>query len=278
PKETIKEWWAARPMTYGTVHGETNYQTESGSTETIQFGSKKFYERVDTTFYSWHHPLHTESGFFSKIFPYDVYKGKRVLEIGCGMGTMAMNWAQHGARITAVDLNPVAVAQTASRFQLFKLDANFLQEDANFLSFKDETFDYIYSWGVLHHSPNLGQSIREVFRVLRSKGEFGIMLYNRKSFLYWHNILYLEGFLHGEFRFLNSLQLSSRYTDGAKHEGNPYTWPVTRQEMQRLFAPYCETLTIKVFGTDLDGVLDVILPKVHQYLPRFMKKALARRW
>src|SRR5689334_17048979 len=106
-------------------------------------------DKVDETCYSWNRSLHTAAGFFGKIFPYERYRGGRVLEIGCGLGTMAMNWAQHGARVTAVDLNPVAVRQTARRFALLGLDGRMVQTDGGALSFPDETFDYVYSWGVL---------------------------------------------------------------------------------------------------------------------------------
>ncbi|MFH1740704.1 MAG: class I SAM-dependent methyltransferase, partial [bacterium] len=201
-----------------------------------------------------------------------------VLEIGCGMGTMAMNWCQHGARIIAVDLNPVAVAQTAQRFKLFGLDALVLQVDANRLCCNNDTFDYVYSWGVLHHSPNLERSIDELFRVLRPGGEFGVMLYHRDSILYRYLIRYIEGFLHAESRFLGPLQLASRYTDGAREEGNPHTWPITRQEGRDLFSPYCSDPKIQVLGTDLDSSLQWLLPWFGGRLPRLVKKTWARRW
>ncbi len=215
-KEIIRDWWAAYPMTYGAAHGQATYVTESGSTETLEFGTREFFERVDATFYSWNNVLHTEEGFFGKLFPYGRYEGKDVLEIGCGLGTMAMNWAQHGARVAAVDLNPVSVAQTARRFRHFALPGTILEMDARTLAFTREAFDYVYSWGVLHHSPELERSVHELFRVLRPGGGFGVMLYNRRSIFYLYLILYLQGYLHAESRFLNPLQLASRYTEDTK--------------------------------------------------------------
>ena len=73
--------------------------------------------------------------------------GKRVLEIGCGMGTMAENWARHGACVCAMDLNPNAVATTARRARLFDLPVGVAESNANVLPFADATFDYVFSWG-----------------------------------------------------------------------------------------------------------------------------------
>src|SRR5215831_12529859 len=99
-KEKIRDWWSAAPMTYGEQHGTTNYVRPDGSVESVDFGSRRFFELADEKFYSWNVPLHTEKGRFGAIFPYEDLRGRRVLEVGCGMGCMAMNWAQHGAHVT----------------------------------------------------------------------------------------------------------------------------------------------------------------------------------
>jgi SAM-dependent methyltransferase len=184
-----------------------------------------------------------------------------------------MNWAQHGADMTAVDLNPVSVAQTTQRFKLLGLEGHILQMDANALSFNTGFFDYVYSWGVLHHSPNLGRSVEELFRVLRQGSEFGVMLYSRDSIFYRYLIGYLEGYLHAESRFLTPLQLASRYTDGAEQEGNPYTWPITRREARAMFSTYSDNVSIMAFGPPDIG----FPPKLGDNLPAFLKNAWSRR-
>lgn len=273
-RQRIRDWWAANPQTCGTVHGEAIYETEAGRTETFSFGTRDFFEQVDRALYKWNDGLHTEAGFLAKLFPYEQYRGREVLEIGCGLGTMAMNWARQGAKITAIDLNPVSVAQTSRRFELYGLTGLILQMDARSLSFRDHAFDYVYSFGVLHHSPDLQRSLDEAFRVLRPGGGFGIMLYNRRSVYYWHRICYLEGYLHGESRFLTALQLASRYTDGAEREGNPYTWPVTRVEVRRMFRRYSADVRVVAGGILDDGLTQ----KVGAYLPQVLREAWARRW
>jgi ubiquinone/menaquinone biosynthesis C-methylase UbiE len=278
-KEVIKSWWAGSPMTYGSVHGESYYEAQDGSKKVLELGTREFFEQVDRTFYSWNLPLHSEPDYFSKIFPYERFQDRKVLEIGCGMGTMAMNWARHHARVTAVDLNFTSVAQTTRRFEIFGLPGTVLQADANRLPLSDGYFDYLYSWGVLHHSPNLALSLAEAFRVLKPGGEFGIMLYGRRSFLYVYRILYLEGFLHGESRFLDALELASRYTDGWEEDGNPHTWPVTAAEMRLLLKGEARDLKIRALGTELDNILPQLipLPGVSRWLPQAARKVWARR-
>jgi len=216
---------------------------------------------------------------FDRLFPYgDFGPGSRVLEIGCGLGTMAMAWAKRGVDLTAVDLNPVSVAQTRRRFELFGLPGRIETMDARALELPDASFDYVYSWGVLHHSPALARSIAELFRVLRPGGRYGIMLYHRHSLLYGYLTRYLEGFLHDESRFLDPLGLASRYGDGARAEGNPHTWPVTRAEFRALLAPYSDDTTIRTLGTDLDSVLVFLLPGLGPLLPAWARKPWARRF
>ena len=102
PVNPVAEWWAENPMTYADDHGLVTYEGVQ-----VPFGSIEFFDRVDHTFLDWNRPLHSPAPF-GKIFDYQKYQGKKVLEIGCGMGTMASLWAKSGADVTAVDLNPVA--------------------------------------------------------------------------------------------------------------------------------------------------------------------------
>lgn len=272
-KTDIQDWWAQNPMTYGATHGQTSYAEGS-----YPIGSPEFFDRVDQEFYSWNTPLHIGQQPFAKIFPYAQYKDKKVLEIGCGMGTMLMNWARNGALCTGVDLNPTSIAQTTQRFALCNLPGTIQLEDANKLSLEDNTFDYAYSWGVLHHSPNLEQSLNEMFRTLKPGGGFGIMLYNRASLYQWYMTDYVEGFLHNEKQFLTPLELNSRYGDGHREEGNPHTWPITKQEGVDLLKPFAKDVQVKILGTDLDCVLKFMLPGVDKYVPKPLLKALAKRW
>jgi ubiquinone/menaquinone biosynthesis C-methylase UbiE len=268
----VQSWWADNPMTYGDVHGESRWQGEG-----VQPGTVEFYDRLDREFFSWNEPLHGARQF-DRIFPYGEYTGRPVLEIGCGLGTMAACWADAGADVTAVDLNPVAIERTRERLALRGLDGVVRQADARALPFEDASFDYVWSWGVLHHSTALDRSLQEFMRVLRPGGGFGIMVYHRRSLLHWYMTEYVEGFLHYERHFLDSVALASRYGDGAREEGNPHTWPVTRNELLAMLRPWSADAGTRVLGTDLDSVLHWLVPGVGSRLPRWMKKPWARRF
>ena len=269
----VRDWWADHPMTYGAGHGDTRYADGD-----VTFGSRAFFDRLDEEFYSWNRPLH-DARPFGKLFPYDEYgAGAKVLEIGCGMGTMAMTWARAGAQLTAVDLSDTAVEQTRARFALHGLDGDIRSADAGSLEFADGHFDYVYSWGVLHHSPDIERSIAELLRVLKPGGGFGLMVYNRHSLLHAYMTRYIEGFLHRENKFLSHRELASRYGDDRRGEGNPHTWPMTAGEIKRLLGGHSADLKVRRLGTELDSVFKFLLPGVGLVLPVWAKKVWARRF
>ena len=277
-KDRIRNWWAEFPMTYGEEHGTTEYKSGDGNAK-VDLGTKEFFDNADATFYRWNEPLHGPDGPFSRLFDYPGYRGRRVLEIGCGMGCMAMNWARQGAAVTAVDLNPVSVAQSRRRFEIFGLTGDIREADAEQLPFADGEFDFVYSWGVLHHTPGIAGAIDEIHRVLRPGGRTGVMLYNRESLLYRFLVYWQEGIVNLERRWLSDLELASRYGDGDRREGNPHTWPVTASEMKEdLFSSFAN-VNVRVLGTDVPNVLNIWAPELgSRYMPRAHVDALARRW
>src|SRR5262249_34868916 len=166
---------------------------------------------------------------------------------------------------------------TRRRFAMLGLAAEIVQADGRSLPFEDGDFDYVYSFGVLHHSPDLGQSLREMMRVLKPGGEFGLMLYHRHSFYYYWRVCYREGFVHNESDFLDPVALASRYTDASEAEGNPHTWPVSRSEVRRLLGPHVSRLEIKARGQEVRLLFNMMLPGL-RYVPLWALKPWARRW
>ena len=274
----IRQWWADFPMTYGEEHGQAEYRDAAGSVR-VDLGTREFFDNADATFYRWNEPLHGPAGPFSRLFDYPAFRGKRVLEVGCGMGCMAMNWARQGAAVTAVDLNPVSIAQTTRRFELFGLSGDIREADAARLPFENNSFDYVYSWGVLHHSPGIPDAIAEIHRVLKPGGKTGVMLYNRNSLLFRFLVRWQEGFVNLESSWLSDLELASRYGDGERREGNPHTWPVTEHELRHeLFTAFAD-VDVRVLGTDVPNVLNIWAPELGtRHLSTASIKALARRW
>ena len=108
-------------------------------------------------------------------------KNKKVLEIGVGLGADHQKFAETGADLFGVDLTERAVAHTRRRLLLFGLSSALCVGDAENLKFDDSSFDHVYSWGVLHHSPKTPKAINEVYRVLKKGGTGSIMIYNKWS-------------------------------------------------------------------------------------------------
>ncbi len=108
-------------------------------------------------------------------------RGKRVLEIGVGMGADYEQWLKAGAIATGVDLSKTSLDRARRRCELAGFAPDLRLADAENLPFAENTFDLVYSYGVMHHSPDTARCLREAFRVLKPDGEARIMLYHHAS-------------------------------------------------------------------------------------------------
>jgi len=162
-KRAVRNFWNGNPC--GAQHvGEP-------------IGSKAFFEQYDA-FRMKVHP------YLANIIRPPAYLGFKVLEVGCGIGSDAAKMAAFGGDVTAFDLSSVSVALTMKRFKEFGLDGNFVVGDAENLPFKNDSYDQVFSIGVLHHTPETAGAVSELHRVLKPKGEAIVMLYYRHSFRY----------------------------------------------------------------------------------------------
>jgi len=160
------------------------WDTEAGGTHFVPESTDlaDFYERFREQRYrtEWHIPL---------LVPFAEAKGHTVLEIGTGNGADGAMFAMNGANYTGVDLTETALQATRRHFDVLGLHGRFQRENAEKLSFPDESFDWVYSHGVLHHTPNPQSAINEVWRVLKPNGRAIIMLYHKRSFNYCVRIM-----------------------------------------------------------------------------------------
>ncbi|HEX6184255.1 MAG TPA: class I SAM-dependent methyltransferase [Pyrinomonadaceae bacterium] len=279
-KERVRAFWQEHPC--GTKFADA------------EPGSRRFYELVEEHRYrvEWHIP--EAAGF-------DRAKGLRVLEIGCGLGTDGARFARAGAHYTGVDLTEAAVSLARRRFELEGLPGEFRVADAEALQFADESFDLVYSHGVLHHTPDARAAVGEVRRVLVPGGRAVVMLYHRDSYNYRVNIgllrragarllrtetgLRLAHRLTGEpveslrehaarlkedsAQYLSAGEFLSRNTDGA---GNPLTRVYSRREARELFTDFPQ----------VDFAVHFLnkrwLPVLGPVLPRTAEVRLASRW
>ncbi len=160
------------------------WNTEACGTHFVEAyaDTREFYERYREFRYrtEWHIP---------QFAPFAESKGLRVLEIGCGNGADGAMFALNGANYTGVDLTETAIEATRRHFDALGLHGTFQTENAEALSFKDESFDLVYSYGVLHHTPHPSRTFAEVYRVLKPGGRAFLMLYHKHSFNHYARIL-----------------------------------------------------------------------------------------
>ena len=174
-------------------------------------------------------------------------KNKRVLEIGCGLGYHTECIIKRKANLISIDLAPMSVEITKRRLNIKKLNAKVLECDAENLPFADNYFDVVWSWGVIHHSPDTKKCSEEIERVLKKKGKLYIMLYNRNSMYNWINVIFRYGILQGKLFKMSIQELHNRYTDGKKKSGAPLSKYFTRNEVKNYLFPNFQILTQKCF-------------------------------
>jgi ubiquinone/menaquinone biosynthesis C-methylase UbiE len=175
----VEEYWSSNPL---------------GSLETsFPRGSKDFFD--------WHTRIrdYDEGDFCQSMYEFNRHVDERVLDIGCGNGWLVWNFARGNAKITGIDLTSTAVELTKKRLAVYNLNADVRVANAESLPFPDNSFDYLTSAGVLHHTPNTEKAVSEAIRVLRPGGRGMI------SFYYLHPLM------------------------------SPLVWPVTRFFIRLLF-------------------------------------------
>lgn len=158
---------------------------------------------------------------------FPAWEGKRVLEIGCGIGTDTISFAQQGARVTAVDLSPRSLEIAEQRASVYGLDERitFHQGDAETLAgtIPTEPYDLVYSFGVLHHTPNPARAVAQLEAFTRPGSVVKLMLYHRRSTKAMG--LAAGRWLRGDLRSMD--ELVARQSEA--QSGCPVTYTYTRQ-------------------------------------------------
>jgi SAM-dependent methyltransferase len=161
---------------------------------------------------------------------------QKVLEVGIGAGSDFIQWVRAGAIAYGIDLTPEAIENVQQRLQLYDLKAQeLLVADAEQLPYPDNFFDIVYSWGVIHHSPDTRQCLSEIVRVTRPGGTIKIMIYNRNSLFAFYRYL-----AHG---LMKARPFRSRKSILFRHQESPGTKAYTFDEARELFAQFPVSIT-----------------------------------
>jgi SAM-dependent methyltransferase len=197
--DSVRDYWNRRPCNLR--HG------------TAKVGTREYFDQVEARKYlvEPHIPGFTE---------FEKWQGKKVLEIGCGLGTAAVSFARAGADYTAIELSDESLKLARQRFEIYGLKGRFYSGNAEELSshVPVERYDLVYSFGVIHHAPHPEKIVTEVKKYLGHTSEFRLMLYAKIS---WKNIMIEAGFDQPE-----------------AQTGCPIAFTYTHQEVRELLAGY----------------------------------------
>lgn len=240
--QKVKDYWNARPCNI--------------RHSTAEIGTREYFDQVEARkyFVEPHIPAFAE---------FDKWKGKKVLEIGCGIGTDTMNFARAGAQVTAVDLSSESLALAKKRAEVFGLtdQINFYEANAERLSeyIPAEKYDLIYSFGVIHHSPhpeNIVAQIRDNF--IHDDSTLKLMVYYRYSWKVLWILLQEKG------RFWRLDDLIAKHSEA--QTGCPVTYSYNKKTVQ--------TLIGKSFRAE-DIFVDHIFP---YQIPKYVKYEYEMEW
>lgn len=241
PLTAVRKYWNERPCNI------------RHSTKPI--GSEEYFNEVEQRKYMVepHIPQFAE---------FERWRGKKVLEIGCGIGTDTMNFARHGAQVTAVDLSDNSLNVARKRAEVFHLQdqIRFIQADAEHLSdyVPVEPYDLIYSFGVIHHTPHPDRVMEQIHRYLKPGATVKIMVYNRRS---WKVFWILAGYGKGKFWRLDRLIAEN----SEAQTGCPVTYVYSRRQGRR----WLESHGLKVTDIRVDHIFPYRIADYVQY--RYVK-------
>lgn len=221
-KQKAREQWGANPCGAHVARD-------------LEFGTREYFDAIEAYRYQEYAP------WMKDTIGFDHYSGKRVLEIGCGTGTDLLQFARGGACVTGLDLTPRSIEIARRRFAVYGCDGKFAIGDAENLAFPDESFDLVYSFGVLHHAPDTQRAINEAHRVLRRGGRAIVMLYHRASLYYWGALIVKRGIIRGELLRHTPAEMMSRYVEHTETGGRPLVKAYTRREARHLFRSFSDS-------------------------------------
>jgi len=207
-------------------------------------GTKEFFDDLDAYRYD-------KLRYLPKVVDFNGFSGKKLLEIGCGIGTDLVRFAKGGADVTGVDLSETAIDLAKENFHLHDIKGKFLIGNGEALEFPDNHFDVVYAHGVLQYTANIQKMINEAHRVLKPGGLFIGMVYNRKGWLNTMSKLFKVGLEHADAPGLTLYtikEMKAFMAPFAKVKILPERFPVKSKLHKGLKAVLFNTIFVSLFN------------------------------
>ena len=243
-KRDVATFWDSQPC--GSADGDS---LEEGSREYFDLIERERIER---------------EGSIAAHVDFEELSGKRVLEVGCGIGTDFRRFARSSAEAIGVDLSRQSLSLAKRSLDVYGLKSALIAADGERLPFGDNIFDLVYSWGVIHHSPNPEKVVAEIHRVLAPGGTVLAMVYNMRSLFVFQVWLY--------YGLLKANPFASRRSLLSQHVESPDTKAFSRKEAASLFASF-RRLSVRPMITAYDLRIGRRL-----FLPRWLKRVVPSRF
>ena len=212
----------------------------------------------------------TYYSYLLKDAEFEYHSGEKVLEIGVGIGTDLVQYAKYGAKVYGVDLGQDQVDYTKLNFDINNLEYQEIKQgSAEKLPYDSEQFNLVYSFGVLHHTPDTEGAINEVYRVLEDDGQAIIMLYAR-GWKHYFKRCFVHGILLGKW-FRKGFSWQAVYNDVSEVNGaSPKTGVYTKRQVRKMFEKFGE---VKIEKRRLGEFIEYA-PYRSRVLPEFIMNIL----
>jgi SAM-dependent methyltransferase len=232
--ESVKEYWNSRPC---------NIRHSSK-----EIGTLEYFDEVDKRRY-FVEPHILDFANFPE------WTGKSVLEIGCGIGTDSIRFCNNGAKLTAVDLSTESLAVTQKRLKVYNQEAELLYANAEKLSdyLEPRPYDLIYSFGVLHHTPNPLSAFSEVKKYMNESSIFKLMVYHKGAFKVFQ---ILEDY---NFDYAEADKLIAKHSEA--QTGCPVTFSYTSSDIISIL----DSLGFEVIKCEVDHIFPYKIEKYKKY-------------
>jgi ubiquinone/menaquinone biosynthesis C-methylase UbiE len=207
-----------------------------------------------------------------RVMPFREVRGKRLLEVGHGIGSDLLTFAQNGAEVCGIDITEEHHRLAKKNFELHGIPADLRLGDAASLPWPDASFDVVYSHGVLHHTPDIQQCVREAHRVLRPGGLFVLSVYRFWSAFHLASMVFTQGLLRRRLFRLGYSALMATIEQGADGVHiKPLVRTYTRRQLGRLLSAFA-TVRYEVAHLQRDQ-----FGAFHRLTPRSVVKFLEPR-